>query len=89
MARLQIFLYYYVASLFAAAQALNLNITALTGYNNISVLECWQLTEPLAASTVPGRIGSLVLPLGNMANASYGVIPARFDGGLHNAPKKQ
>lgn len=66
-----------------------LNITALTGRNNVTVLECWQLAAELTPSTIPGRIGSLALPIGNVTNASYGVLPPRFNGGLHNAPRKQ
>lgn len=66
-----------------------LNITALTGRNNVTVLECWQLTAELAPATIPGRVGSLALPIGNVSNAVYGVLPARFNGGLHNAPRKQ
>lgn len=66
-----------------------LNITALTGRNNVTVLECWQLTTELAPATIPGRVGSLALPIGNVTNAVYGVLPPRFDGGLHNAPRKQ
>lgn len=67
----------------------SLNITALTGRNDVSVLECWQLTQKLAPSTLPGRIGSYALPFGNAENTSYGVIPSNFLGGLHNAPRKQ
>lgn len=66
-----------------------LNITALTGRNNVTVLECWQLTAELAPATIPGRIGSLALPIGNVSNAVYGVLPPRFSGGLHNAPRPQ
>lgn len=66
-----------------------LNLTALTGRNNVSVLECWQLSQKLAPSTIPGRIGSYSLSFGNAENTSYGVIPPNFSGGLHNAPRKQ
>ncbi|KAI0383862.1 hypothetical protein F5Y04DRAFT_249866 [Hypomontagnella monticulosa] len=66
-----------------------LNLTALTGRDGISVLECWQLTTPLITSNVPGVAGSATLELGDVANATYTVIPPRFDGGLHHAPVKQ
>lgn len=65
------------------------NITALTARNNVSVLECWQLASELSAATIPGRIGTYALPIGNVSNSVYGVIPPRYSGGLHNAPKKQ
>lgn len=78
------------ALLLAVARADQLfNITALTGRGGISVLECWQLTTPFVTSDVPGVIGTSTLELGDMANATYTVIPPRFDGGLHNAPVKQ
>lgn len=88
MARLQALLT-CVAAFLTLTHAEYLNLTALTAANNISHLECWQLTQELAASTIAGRIGTFALPLSDFANASYGVIPAKYDGGLHNAPKKQ
>ncbi|KAI1382131.1 hypothetical protein F4677DRAFT_400981 [Hypoxylon crocopeplum] len=66
-----------------------LNLTTLTGRDNVSVLECWQLTTPFVTSNVPGVTGTQTLELGDLANATYTVIPPRFDGGLHNAPVKQ
>ncbi|OTA53601.1 hypothetical protein K449DRAFT_426673 [Hypoxylon sp. EC38] len=66
-----------------------LNLTTLTGRNNVSVLECWQLTTPFVTSDVPGVVGSQTLFMGGTANATYTVIPPRFDGGLHRAPFKQ
>ncbi|KAI0004005.1 hypothetical protein F4779DRAFT_81257 [Xylariaceae sp. FL0662B] len=73
----------------AARAASYLNLTTITGRNNISVLECWQLKTPFASSDVPGVAGTQTLQMGDTENASYGIIPPRFDGGLHNAPAKQ
>ncbi|KAI1500081.1 hypothetical protein F5X99DRAFT_256809 [Biscogniauxia marginata] len=66
-----------------------LNLTAITGRGRVSVLECWRLSAPFATSDVPGISGTQALQLGDLANATYTVLPARFDGGLHNAPAKQ
>ncbi|KAI1143574.1 hypothetical protein F5Y05DRAFT_409019 [Hypoxylon sp. FL0543] len=66
-----------------------LNLTTLTGRDGVSVLECWQLTTPFVTSDVPGVSGTQTLNLGDLANATYTVIPPRFDGGLHRAPLKQ
>ena len=67
-----------------------LNITTI-GSNtlNESTHECWQMIAPFATSTAAGVSGAVVAQLGDTALASYGVIPARFDGGLHNAPAVQ
>lgn len=66
-----------------------LNLTALTAADGESTLECWQLANPFRQSTESGITGSLQLSLGELANASYSVIPARFDGGFHHAPAFQ
>ncbi|KAI0842020.1 hypothetical protein F5Y06DRAFT_258836 [Hypoxylon sp. FL0890] len=66
-----------------------LNMTTLTGRDNVSVLECWQLTTPFVKSDVPGVSGTQTLNMGDLSNATYTVIPPRFDGGLHRAPFKQ
>ena len=65
-----------------------LNLTAIAAANGESTLECWQL-GPFASSSVPGTAGALNLFLGDMSNATYTVIPPRFDGGLHTAPAVQ
>ncbi|KAI0898278.1 hypothetical protein F4806DRAFT_493938 [Annulohypoxylon nitens] len=72
-----------------AEQQQYLNITALTGKNNVSVLECWQLKTPFVTSDIPGIVGTQTLDMGGVSNATYSILPARFDGGLHNAPYKQ
>lgn len=66
-----------------------LNITAITAVNGISVLQCWQLAGNLAASTGSGTAGAATLSLGEITNITYTVLPAQFDGGLHNAPYVQ
>lgn len=66
----------------------SLNLTAIAGSNGSSVIECWQLPG-FMSSAVAGTAGALNLFLGEMANASYTVIPSRFDGGLHRAPAPQ
>jgi hypothetical protein len=66
-----------------------LNLTALTAAHGESTLECWQLASPFKQSSDSGTSGALLLPLGDVANASYSVIPARFDGGFHHAPTLQ
>ncbi|KAG5929737.1 hypothetical protein E4U53_002370 [Claviceps sorghi] len=63
-----------------------LNVTALTAANGVSLFECWQLAAPFLGSAEPGISGALKLSLGEVGNASYDVIPPRFDGGFHHAP---
>ncbi|EFY84552.1 hypothetical protein J3459_013583 [Metarhizium acridum] len=67
----------------------NLNLTALSARDGESTLECWQLANPFQQTTESGITGSLQLSLGELANASYSVVPARFDGGFHHAPAFQ
>lgn len=70
-------------------QALSLNITAIGAANNASTLECWQMDNPFESAAIPGITGSATAVIGNAANISYTVLPAAFDGGLHNAPLNQ
>lgn len=65
------------------------NLTALATVSNISVLQCWQLNNPFTISTDPGTAGSASLQLGGLANSTYSVLPAQFNGGLHLAPHPQ
>lgn len=69
--------------------ALSLNITAIGAANNASTLECWQMDTPFESAAIPGITGSATAVIGNAANISYTVLPAAFDGGLHNAPWNQ
>ncbi|KAI1096278.1 hypothetical protein F5B19DRAFT_438584 [Rostrohypoxylon terebratum] len=73
----------------AEQQQQPLNVTALTGKKNVSVLECWQLSTPFVTSNVSGVVGTHTLELGAASNATYTILPIRFEGGLHNAPFKQ
>lgn len=82
------------AALFAssalAATPQNLTVTAIvTDASNNSALQCWQLTNPFVTSTAAGTAGASTLQLGGLANATYTVLPATFEGGVHNAPHPQ
>jgi hypothetical protein len=65
-----------------------LNLTAISASNGNSTLECWALPG-FVASAQAGTVGALNLFLGDLANATYTVIPPRFNGGLHKAPAPQ
>jgi len=66
----------------------SLNLTAIAASDGSSVLECWQFPG-FAASAQAGTSGALNLFLGDTANVSYTILPARFNGGLHTAPAAQ
>jgi hypothetical protein len=66
----------------------SLNLTAISTVNGSSIFECWQLPK-FYSSSGAGTVGALNLFLGNLENATYTVIPPRFDGGIHNAPAPQ
>lgn len=66
-----------------------LNVTAISARNGASTIECWQLANPFKASTAAGVSGASFAQLGKAGPVSYALIPARFDGGLHNAPAVQ
>ncbi|KAI4249799.1 MAG: hypothetical protein L6R40_000588 [Gallowayella cf. fulva] len=66
-----------------------LNITTLTGNSKKeSVIECWSVAD-LALSSTPGIQGALVASLAKPNALNFFNIPAKFDGGLHNAPVVQ
>lgn len=69
--------------------ALRLNITAIATRRKAPVLECWEMDTPFVVSTDAGIAGSASVGLGNVTQLTYTVLPAGFDGGLHNAPAKQ
>ena len=70
-----------------ATEPKTLNITTIAANaRKESVIECWQLTAPLVASAAAGTSGAIFAQLGQTGATSYGLIPAQFDGGLHNAP---
>ena len=66
----------------------SLNLTAIATRNGSSVLECWQFPEFVTSATA-GVAGALTLFLGDTVNATYTVLPPRFNGGVHTAPSAQ
>lgn len=72
-----------------AAAPLFFNLTAISASNGVSVLECWQLSEPFNTSDQTGIAGGKLQQLGDVANASWLSIPARFASGNHPAPNIQ
>ncbi|PYH45231.1 uncharacterized protein BP01DRAFT_296601 [Aspergillus saccharolyticus JOP 1030-1] len=67
-----------------------LNITTLTAHNNQSVLECWALQPGYSLTSEAGVSGNVVLDLGPITNNATNIlIPAKYDGGRHNAPALQ
>ncbi|KAH8691746.1 hypothetical protein GQ44DRAFT_780233 [Phaeosphaeriaceae sp. PMI808] len=62
------------------------NVTAISASEGKSTVECWQLTEPILLATDPGIAGTAIQQLGDVTQASFVAVPARFDGGLHTAP---
>lgn len=79
----------FILQIFASAFAFN--ITAITTCpRGKSVLECWQLRVPPDYSQDAGTKGTVKQKLGVVgAQASYLILPAGFDGGIHNAPTTQ
>lgn len=73
----------------AASAVKHLNITVTGAASGKSVIQCWQLSTPLITSTEPGTQGSMVAQLGDLANATYSIIPAGTNGGAHYAPYPQ
>ncbi|MCJ1460423.1 hypothetical protein MMC28_010805 [Mycoblastus sanguinarius] len=77
-------------SIAAAPTPKSLNVTTISANaQKESILECWQLTAPFVASAAAGTSGSVFAQLGETGATSYGLIPAEFDGGVHNAPVVQ
>ena len=67
-----------------------LNLTTIaTNSEKESTIECWQLDAQFVASSAAGTSGAVFAQLGLTGATSYGIIPAEFDGGLHNAPVVQ
>ncbi|KAK8151250.1 hypothetical protein BKA80DRAFT_287095 [Phyllosticta citrichinensis] len=65
-------------------------VTSLvTNAQNNSALECWKFTTPLTSPSTPGISGSMFYAFNLSTTNQYTVIPARFDGGIHNAPAPQ
>lgn len=78
-----------ISAALPTAAGLRLNVTALGAANGASTLACWQMDTPFSVATAAGIAGSATLRLGSVADLVYTVIPAGFDGGLHNAPYNQ
>jgi hypothetical protein len=66
-----------------------LNLTALGADKGESTIECWQLDAPFTTSAGAGTAGALALNMGDLSNATYTILPSRFDGGFHQAPALQ
>lgn len=74
----------------AATSHGTLNVTVVGAQNNLSTLECWALEPGFEEADTPGVEGAEVLNLGVISgNSTFSIIPANFDGGLHNAPALQ
>ncbi|KAK5121602.1 hypothetical protein LTR85_004774 [Meristemomyces frigidus] len=74
----------------AASNSSYLQATALvTNAQNHSALQCWQFTDPATVSSEAGTSGSATFAFANTTETIYTVIPARFNGGTHNAPVPQ
>ncbi|KAI9431117.1 hypothetical protein H4582DRAFT_2113562 [Lactarius indigo] len=58
-------------------------------HGGVSVFECWQLLPGFTTSSQTGTAGASIMQLGNLANASYSVIPPGFNAGFHSAPTTQ
>ena len=65
------------------------NVTTISAMQGQSVLQCWQITEPLAISTQTGIAGAVSQSLGDAANLTWSSLPARFPGTAHPAPQVQ
>ncbi|EIW78685.1 hypothetical protein CONPUDRAFT_108661 [Coniophora puteana RWD-64-598 SS2] len=72
-----------------AANSTFLEMTAIVTQNGSSALECWRLSDPFTTSAGAGTAGASTLNINNLANATYTVVPPRFEGGIHNAPYPQ
>ncbi|KAI0795302.1 hypothetical protein BC629DRAFT_1506764 [Irpex lacteus] len=66
-----------------------LELTAIVTKSDASAFECWRLASSFTTSTGAGTVGASTLLIDDLANATYTVIPPRFEGGVHNAPHAQ
>lgn len=66
-----------------------LNVTAITAKDGTSTIECWRLAAPFVVSTGAGIMGAAFAPLANAGAVSFGIVPAKYNGGFHNAPQVQ
>ena len=63
-----------------------LNLTALGARDGLSTIECWQLANPFQTTNQVGVPGTSQLPLGNITDMSYTVIPPKYFPDIHPAP---
>ncbi len=85
---LQLFLAIMAANEVTAAPQ-NLQLTAISAKDGASTIECWELAAPFIVSSQTGVTGAAFAQLGKAGNVSYAIIPAKYNGGLHNAPQIQ
>lgn len=84
------FVHATIATTATVATPKTVNITTIaTNAQKESTLECWQLDAPLVPSAAAGTAGAVFAQLGETGATSWGIVPARFNGGLHNAPAVQ
>jgi len=69
---------------YAQNSSIPLNVTAISGKNGASTLECWQLK-----SVAAGYASAANFPLGQVTNATFSIIPPRTYVGLRQAPQVQ
>lgn len=63
--------------------------TIVTNSQGHSAFECWRLTDAFTTSADAGTAGAATMNIEDLANATYTVLPPRFQGGVHNAPHPQ
>lgn len=80
-----------IFSLTAATKAVNLNVTALTHRDDLSILQCWRLEPPFnIPKSGGGPIGAAVASLGTVGGkASFIIQGPGTVGGYKNAPTPQ
>ena len=66
-----------------------LELTSIVTKKGVSAFECWRLKSPFSTSSGAGTSGASTLNINDLANATYTILPPRFEGGVHNAPHAQ
>lgn len=82
---------FFLALLATSGNALQLDVTALTYRDDLSILQCWRLEPPFnIAQSGRGPVGAAVANLGSPAgNASFIIQGPGTVGGYKNAPAPQ
>ena len=70
-----------------AAEHLNVSGTAAVG--GISTIQCWQLQHPFEIVQAYAGGPFMTVDLGNLTNATYSILPAGTNLGIHVAPVVQ